>query len=37
MVPGDMAIYFPKYQGIKCYAMRSGALPLESRHATDRY
>ncbi len=21
MVPGDMAIYFPKHQGIKCYAM----------------
>lgn len=24
MVPGDMAIYFPKYQGIKCYAMLVG-------------
>jgi len=24
MVPGDMAIYFPKHQGIKCYAMLAG-------------
>jgi hypothetical protein len=24
MAPGDMAIYFPKYQGIKCYAMLAG-------------
>src|SRR5580698_4012619 len=24
MVPGDMAIYFPKHQGIKCYAMLVG-------------
>jgi AraC-like DNA-binding protein len=23
-VPGDMAIYFPKHQGIKCYAMLAG-------------
>jgi AraC-like DNA-binding protein len=24
MVPGDIAIYFPKHQGIKCYAMLAG-------------
>ena len=24
MVPGDMAVYFPKHQGIKCYAMLAG-------------
>ncbi len=24
MVPGDMAVYFPKHQGIKCYAMLVG-------------
>lgn len=24
MVPDDMAIYFPKHQGIKCYAMLAG-------------
>jgi len=24
VVPGDMAIYFPKHQGIKCYAMLAG-------------
>jgi AraC-like DNA-binding protein len=24
MVPGDMAIYFPKHQGIKCYAVLAG-------------
>ena len=24
MVPGDMAIYFPKHQGVKCYAMLAG-------------
>ena len=24
MVPGDLAIYFPKHQGIKCYAMLAG-------------
>jgi AraC-like DNA-binding protein len=24
MVPGEMAIYFPKHQGIKCYAMLAG-------------
>jgi len=24
MVPGDMAIYVPKHQGIKCYAMLAG-------------
>ncbi len=24
MVPGDMAIYFPKHQGIKCYALLAG-------------
>ncbi len=24
MVPGDMAIHFPKHQGIKCYAMLAG-------------
>lgn len=24
LVPGDMAIYFPKHQGIKCYAVLSG-------------
>jgi AraC-like DNA-binding protein len=24
MVPGDMAIYFPKHEGIKCYAMLAG-------------
>jgi AraC-like DNA-binding protein len=24
LVPGDMAIYFPKHQGIKCYAMLVG-------------
>lgn len=24
MLPGDMAINFPKYQGIKCYAMLAG-------------
>jgi AraC-like DNA-binding protein len=24
MVPGDMAIYFPKHQGIKCYAILAG-------------
>ena len=23
-VPGDMAIRFPKYQGIKCYALLAG-------------
>ena len=23
-VPGDMAIHFPKHQGIKCYAMLAG-------------
>ena len=24
MVPGDMSVYFPKHQGIKCYAMLAG-------------
>jgi len=24
MVPGDMAVYFPKHQGVKCYAMLAG-------------
>jgi AraC-like DNA-binding protein len=24
MVPGDMAIYFPRHKGIKCYAMLAG-------------
>ncbi|MCU1324186.1 MAG: Transcriptional regulator, AraC family [Acidobacteriaceae bacterium] len=24
MMPGDIAIYFPKHQGIKCYAMLAG-------------
>src|SRR5580698_6837781 len=24
LVPGDMAIYFPKHQGIKCYAVLAG-------------
>lgn len=24
IVPGDLAIYFPKHQGIKCYAMLAG-------------
>jgi AraC-like DNA-binding protein len=24
MVPGDIAIYFPKHQGVKCYAMLAG-------------
>jgi AraC-like DNA-binding protein len=24
MVPGDISIYFPKHQGIKCYAMLAG-------------
>ena len=24
IVPGDMAIYFPRHQGIKCYAMLAG-------------
>src|ERR1700722_15160772 len=24
MVPGDIAIYFPKHQGIKCYAVLAG-------------
>lgn len=24
MVPGDMAIYFPKHQGVKCYAVLAG-------------
>ena len=24
VVPDDMAIYFPKHQGIKCYAMLTG-------------
>jgi AraC-like DNA-binding protein len=24
MVPGDMAIYFPRHQGVKCYAMLAG-------------
>jgi AraC-like DNA-binding protein len=27
-VPGDFAIYFPKHQGIKCYAMLAGACWL---------
>jgi AraC-like DNA-binding protein len=24
MVPGDIAVYFPKHQGVKCYAMLAG-------------
>jgi AraC-like DNA-binding protein len=24
IVPGDMAVYFPKHQGVKCYAMLAG-------------
>ncbi|MGA2851131.1 MAG: AraC family transcriptional regulator [Terracidiphilus sp.] len=24
MVPGDMAVYFPKHKGVKCYAMLAG-------------
>jgi AraC-like DNA-binding protein len=24
MVPGEMAVYFPKHQGVKCYAMLAG-------------
>jgi len=29
VVPGDMAVYFPKHQGIKCYAMLAGQCWLE--------
>jgi AraC-like DNA-binding protein len=28
MVPGDISIYFPKHQGIKCYAMLAGSCWL---------
>jgi AraC-like DNA-binding protein len=35
MVPGDMAIYFPKHQGIKCYAMLAGRCWLVVEGVSD--
>jgi AraC-like DNA-binding protein len=35
VVPGDMAIYFPKHQGIKCYAMLAGQCWLVAEGVTD--
>jgi AraC-like DNA-binding protein len=35
MVPGDMAIHFPKHQGVKCYAMLAGQCWLVVEGVSD--